>query len=83
AVHAFLVQLVSFEAPRAGVKGRLKPASEGRLRTSYFEERTVCRLSSSAGIPWKEDLDGESAQDGDDRSDSEAARLRLVWASYC
>jgi hypothetical protein len=53
------------------VKGRSKPASAGRLKTSHFEETTVRHLDFCPVPALEESLHGESTQDGAHRHDSE------------
>jgi putative SOS response-associated peptidase YedK len=65
------------------VSGRSKPASEGRLKTSHFEETQTRRLGSGADL-WPQEPDhGESAQDGRQRNHSYTPSSRLVPASHC
>ncbi len=62
------------------VSGRSKPASEGRLKTSHFEETQIRRLGFRASPLPQEPSHGESAQDGHQRDHSYTAPSRLVPA---
>ena len=46
------------------VKGRSKPATNGRFKTSHFEERMNRRVSSRANLIPLETADGESSGNG-------------------
>src|SRR5512140_372984 len=64
------------------VSGRSKPATEGRLKTSHFEETQVRRLGSGASpLPQEPDL-VEPAQDGRPRNHPYPAPPRLVPAPH-
>ena len=66
----------------SGVSGRSKPASEGRLKTSHFEETQIRRLGFGANPLPQEPSHGESAQDGHQRDHPYTAPPRLVPAPH-
>jgi transposase len=53
------------------------------MKTSHFEERSVRHLGSPATRRREEAWYGESAQDGDDRFDSDVAAAGLVLSKDC
>jgi hypothetical protein len=63
------------------VSGRPKPASDGRVKTSHFEEEMTGRIGSRATRVPQESVYGESSQDGCDRINPFLASARLVAAS--
>src|SRR5262249_31605889 len=63
------------------VSGRAKPAREGRLKTSHFEETQDRRLALGQGPLPQETHHGEPAQDGRPRNHPDTAPAWLVPAA--
>ena len=60
--------------------GRSTPATEGRLKTSHFEESRIRRLGSKGNLFSREPYHAESAQSGHDRNHLVPASQTLVPA---
>src|SRR5262249_27721667 len=65
-----------------GVSGRSKPATDGRLKTSHFEEADRDRVTSQAYSALREVCHVESAQSGHDRDHPVPVAARLVPAPH-
>src|SRR5205823_2841200 len=64
------------------VSGRSNATTEGRLKTSHFEETVIRLLDFPNPRSWWEVYYGEPTQDGVHRSNSQSAQSGLVPAAH-